>query len=290
VHNPWIERRVLCVAHQGGAAEAPASTFFAMDLALAAGADMLELDVHRSRDGVLIVNHDATLERSTGVPGRIEELTAAQICALDGAFNFVPDEGLAPGREPAEYPLRGRATTDATLHPVTLDALLERYPGVLLNLDIKAGEPESVAYEADLAALLRAHGRSDDVIVASFLDARLERFRALAPEFATAAGTNAMTGFFQAVRQGMQPHPDIRRHAALQMPYRVGSVVLVDERLVDVAHRQGVALHVWTVDDEAEMEHCVDMGVDALMSDRPRVLAGLLSSLGANYRRPGASN
>ncbi len=270
MENPWLERRVLAFAHQGGAKEAPSSTLFAIEEALAAGADVIELDVHPSADRVLFVGHDATLESTTDGSGAIAELPAAAISGLDAAYHFSPGRGAVAGDPTAPRPHRGRATRDERFRPVTLERVLERFPGVMLNLDIKERPPAVEAYEAELAALLFAYGRSEDVIVTSFFDEVTEHFRALAPGVGTSPGTNALTAFVQAVRHGQQPDPAIRRHVALQVPHSYAGVRLIDERLVDAAHRSGLALHVWTVDDEQEMEELVDAGVDGVISDRPR--------------------
>lgn len=284
MENPWLERRVLAFAHQGGAKEAPSSTLFAIEAALAAGADVIELDVHASRDGVLLVGHDDTLDATTNGSGGIEAHLAAEVLGLDAAYWFVPGRGAQHGAAQGEYTDRGRAVADERFRPTTLERVLEAFPGVLLNLDIKRTAPAVTPYEATLARLLREHGRLDDVIVTSFFDQATEAFRTLAPEVATSAGTNALTAFVQAVRGGSQPDPSIRRHAALQLPLSYGGVRLIDERLIDAAHRNGLAVHVWTVDEEEDMELLVEQGADGIMSDVPSVLCTALRRLGATYR------
>lgn len=286
-HNPWLERRVLAYAHQGGAREGPSSTLFAMRRALDAGANALELDVHATADGHLVVCHDETVDRTTDGTGAIAALTLAEVQALDNAYWFVPGEVVAPGRPAAEYPLRGRAPADEELRIATLAEVLEAFPGVLLNLDIKQTAPTVRPYEAALAALLREHGRSEDVIVASFHDAATEALSACAPEIHTSAGTAASAVFWQAVRDGTPVPPT--RHQALQLPPSVGDIAVVDDRLVAAAHAHGLAVHVWTVDDAAEMEQLVDVGVDGVMSDTPSVLVRVLQARGAAWPggRPG---
>jgi glycerophosphoryl diester phosphodiesterase len=284
VGNPWLERRILGFAHQGGAKEAPSSTGFAIESALAAGADAIELDVHASRDGVLIVGHDATLDATTDGSGAISERLAAEVLQLDAAFFFVPGRGAQREAGETAFVDRGRSVSDARFRPLSLREILQRFPGVPLNLDIKQTAPVVAPYEEALAALLQEFGRSDDVIVTSFFDDATERFRSFAPEIGTSAGTNALTAFVQAVRGGNQPDPSIRRHVALQLPFSYAGVRLVDERLIDAAHRQGLAVHVWTVDDEAEMERLIDEGVDGIMSDLPSLLSATLRRRGASYR------
>lgn len=282
--NPWLTRRVLAYAHQGGAKEAPSSTLYAVGRAVAHGATGIELDVHATSDGELVVCHDPTLERTTDGTGPIARATLAEVEALDNAYFFVPGEDARPGRDDASYPLRGRAPVDRRFKVATLREVLEAHPGVLLNLDIKQTAPEVAPYEEPLATLLREFGRADDIIVASFDDRATDAFNAFAPEIGTSPGISATTQFVQAVRARERPDDAISRHVALQVPPDFSGVPLVDEALVDAAHAAGLAVHVWTVDDPDEMERLVDLGVDGIMSDVPSVLVHELDRLGASWR------
>src|SRR5262245_18355643 len=128
--NRWVGRRVLNYAHQGGAREAPSSTLFAMRQAVAGGADALELDVHATADGELVVCHDATVDRTTSASGAIADLTLAALGDIDIAYWFVPGEVVAPGRADAEYVHRGKAPADHEFGLATLREVLEAFPGV----------------------------------------------------------------------------------------------------------------------------------------------------------------
>ena len=120
--NPWLDRRVLCYAHQCGAREAPSSTLFAFRTALEAGATALEMDVHATKDGELVVCHDSTVDRTSNGQGRIADLTLEELGALDNAYWFVPGENAAPGREGGEYPYRGLGPGDARFGLTSLQA------------------------------------------------------------------------------------------------------------------------------------------------------------------------
>lgn len=274
----WLERRVLAYAHQGGAKEAPSSTLMAIEMALSAGASAIELDVHATADGELVVCHDATVDRTTDGTGAIADRTLADLRRLDNAHWWVPGYQTDPGRPPAEYPLRGRAPGEPDLGIATLREVLERFPDVILNLDIKQTAPAVPPYEAALAALLRSFGRRDDVIVASFDDRATDAFSAVAPEIPTSAGTLSTATFWRAVAAGETPPP--LRHVALQIPARQGDLIVTTPELVEAAHRAGVAVHVWTIDDRPEMEALLDMGVDGIISDMPSVLVDVLRRRG----------
>jgi glycerophosphoryl diester phosphodiesterase len=280
--NPWLGRRVIAYAHQGGAWEGPSSTLHAIAGALDAGATGIELDVHATRDRHLVVSHDATVDRTTDGHGAISSLTLEELRRLDNAYWWAPGADVNPDLPPDGYPFRGRAPADRRFGVVTLVEVLEAFPGVVLNLDIKQTAPVVEPYEAELAALLRRFGRTDDVIVASFLDAATDALSVMDPDVPTSAGTLAVAEFYRAVRAGEEPAP--LRHVALQVPTTVGDLTIVDEPFVTAAHAAGLAVHVWTIEDEKEMERLARLGVDGIITDRPSALVGVLDDLGCRWQ------
>lgn len=282
--NPWLGRRVLNYAHQGGAREGPSSTIWAMRRALEAGADAIEMDVHATADGQLVVCHDATVDRTTDGSGRIADLLYEEIRRLDNAFFFVPGEVAVTGLAEDRYPLRGRAVDDPELRIPLLREVLEAFPDTFLNLDIKQTAPAVPPYEEPLARLLAEFGRADDVIVASFSDAATAAFARFAPEVATSPGTAGVAALYSAIRKGVEPPP--HPHRAIQVPPTFGPTVILDEAFVAGAHALGLSVHAWTIDDPAEASRLVDIGVDGIMSDRPSVIARVLDDAGVTYRPP----
>ncbi len=283
--SPWLERRVIAYAHQGGAWEAPSSTLHAIAAALEAGATGIELDVHASSDGRLVVGHDPTVDRTTDHSGAIAALTYAELSTLDNAYWWAPGADVSHGLADDRYPYRGRAPGDHRFGIALLEEVLEEFPDVVLNLDIKQTAPVVAPYEEALAGLLRRFSRTDDVIVASFLDSATDAFSTFAPEIPTSAGTVATAAFYQAVQAGETPAP--MRHVALQVPARFGETTLVDEHFVEVAHRAGLAVHVWTIEEESEMRELCAMGVDGIITDRPTALVGVLDELGCAWHPRG---
>jgi len=282
--NPWLERRVIAFAHQGGAKEAPSSTLYAIRRALEHGATGIELDVHATRDRHLVVCHDPTLDRTTDATGEIADAALEDLRQLDNAYWFCPGSDAVRGRPAEEYVLRGKAPHDRDLGVATLAEVLEAFPGVVLNLDIKRTAPAVLGYEELLARELQEHERSDDVIVASFSDSATAAFASWAPGIGLAAGTAATTEFYRRLRAGLPPPDDIGRYVALQPPARWGQIEVVDESFVETAHAYGLAVHVWTVDDTSEMDELVGLGVDGIISDKPSVLAAELDRLQVNWR------
>lgn len=234
-------------AHRGGSAEQPENTRASFAHARSLGYRFLETDVHATADGVVAVIHDPTLQRMAGHPGRIAELPWRDVGAVE-----LPDGQRVP----------------------RLDELLEEWPEIRWNIDAKA--PEVVE---PLVDVLRRAGALDRVCVTSFSDRRIARLRDLAgPQLATAMGRGGVTALRAA---SFLPDPALARRGwssavAAQVPLRSGPVPVVDRRFVAAAHRVGVAVHVWTIDDAETMEELVDLGVDGIMTDRPSVLRDVL--------------
>ena len=295
--SAWLERRVLNIAHQGGEIEAPSNTLFAFKTAKEKGSDVLELDVHATADGELVVIHDATVDRTTNGEGRVDEMTVEEIKKLDAAHWFVPGCGTCAEKSESLYSYRGYATGERSIprdlrrfEPndfkiPTLREVLETFPKDLINIEIKATAPETTPYEEKLAALLKEFGRTDDTIVVSFLDHAVEMFKTFAPEVHTATGTGE-TGLFWASTQGPLPGTPSVRHQALQVPIVFNGVTVVTEEFVTEAHANGLAVHVWTINDPEEMHSLIEMGVDGIMTDRPAVLEKILGEHDVKYRAP----
>jgi len=273
VSRPWLERRVIAFAHQGGSFEGPSSTLAAIDRALAEGATAVELDVHATADRHIVVCHDETVDRTTNHHGAIADLTLAQLRDMDNAFWWIAGATVTHDKEPLEYVERGKAPTNREFGIVTLEEVVERFPNVLLNLDLKRTDPDVEPYEELLANELRRLERSSSVIVGSFHDVAVQRFRSLAPEVATSAATAEAATFYFSMLEGVPSVPPV---CAFQVPAVYGDVKVVDERFVETAHDAGIAVHVWTINDAGEMNELLDVGVDGLISDRPTRLVRVL--------------
>lgn len=293
--NPWRDRRVPNFAHQGGALEAPSNTLFALKTAKAKGADVLEIDVHATKDGEIVAIHDTTVDRTTNGSGRVDEHTLAELKRLDAAYWFVPGCGACHGRDSKEYPYRGYATGDRPLPEglaerngiedvapndfriPTLREILETFPDTFLNIEIKRTAPRTTPYEREVARLLEEYGRPDDVIVVAFNDAAVEKFKAHAPAVDTAVGTGGAAGFTTSSR-GRAPGVQIPEHVALQVPITYQGIQVVTADFVRDAHANDLAVHVWTINDRETMEWLLDIGVDGIMTDRPTLLEDVLET------------
>jgi glycerophosphoryl diester phosphodiesterase len=209
----------------------------------------LETDVHATSDGVVVVHHDPALDRTTDRTG--------QICALP--WNTVRQARIG-GREPV----------------ARLEDLLEEVPGALLNIDVKA---ESAI--EPLVATLRRTNAFDRVCVASFSEARLGQVRRRAGEgLLTSMGIGAIARLWLAGRLPPAVFRNARYQRVAQVPLRHGRLTVVDRRLIATARRRGIEVHVWTIDDAAQMHELLDLGVDGIMTDHPEVLKQVLRQRG----------
>jgi glycerophosphoryl diester phosphodiesterase len=252
--------RPLAFAHRGGSGLWPENTLTAFCGALELGCDAIETDLRMTRDGQLVLFHDARLERTTNGRGFLHQLTLGRLKQLDAGYRFSTD-GVV-------YPYRGGG-----VRVPTLDEVADLTNDCRLNIEIKPTQPELVA---KLWCFIEQRGLHDRTLVAARDDRLLRRFRRLSRgRVATSAGFREAFRFWGASRVGAAQlcSPD---YDALQVPPRYRGLTVVDDRLVRAAHSVGVRVHVWTVDEPAEMRHLLGLGVDGVMSDRPDRLLRVL--------------
>ena len=250
--------------HRGASGEAPENTRVAFERALAQGAAILETDVHVTRDGEVVISHDPDVARNTEGTGRIADLTLAELARLDAGYRFSADGG-------ASHPWRGRGVRIPSLREV-----FEALPGVRFNIEIKANDPRLVA---GVVRLVAEHGRAEHTLLAAAEDETLAAVRAelarRGVRTALGASVGDVLGYVRAaLGQGEPP----REPMALQIPPSFSGEPLVTKPLVAFAHAHDVQVHVWTVNEEAEMERLLDLGVDGLMSDFPGRLRAVVDA------------
>ncbi|MFP4426094.1 MAG: glycerophosphodiester phosphodiesterase [Spirochaetaceae bacterium] len=253
---------VLNIAHRGGAGERPESTLEAFHHALTVGADVLELDVHLTGDNQLIVSHDEDLLRVSGDPGRVSELSVEEIRGADAGALWTDEKG--------ERPFLGKGLTLPTL-----EELFDSLPQAQMNVDIKSDAPLA----ADLTlSLIRRFDRADRTVVASFLPSQLKRIRSAAPEITTSAHPGDVRRFYFLTRLGLAGLSS-RRIPYLQIPERHGDLTLLTPRFLKAAHSAGRSVHIWTVNEPADMRRLIRFGVDGIVTDYPSLLARELLGL-----------
>jgi glycerophosphoryl diester phosphodiesterase len=255
-HPFFTSDRPLVFAHRGGGALAPENTLAAFDNGIAFGADGLELDVHLSRDGVAMVHHDVTLDRTTNLRGPIDGRTADELARADAGWHFRPDN---------EYPYRGHGFGVPTLTEV-----LGRYRDARIIIELKTGTAELARA---VVAAVRAAGAVERVCVGSFDVRGLRTVRALEPAIATSAARIEVIWALLKVwcRQPLTSVP----YVGFQVPERSGRTRVVSPWFVAAAHRADLGVQVWTVDRVEDGRRLLGYGVDALITDCPDVMVPL---------------
>ncbi len=242
------------IGHRGAGGHAPENTIESFRRALEMGADILELDVHGTRDGSVVVCHDPTVDRTTEGQGSIARMTLSEVVKLDGGYRWSSDGML--------HPWRGQG-----IRIPTLRELVETFPGAPLNIEIKQEDPSIVD---DVVRLLQTSGCEPIVNLAAESPAIMRAIRASAWRGATGYSMEDVLDFVDALaRDSWKAYeaPGV----ALQVPERWREVDVVDEAFVRAAHAAGVEVHVWTVNHRADMDRLLDLGVDGIITDFPDV-------------------
>lgn len=265
--HPFLSRLrpTLHISHRGGAALAPENTMIAFEAAVAKWrTQMLELDVHVSRDGRVVVAHDATVDRCTDAEGAISAYSAAELGRMDAGYRFSRDDGVT-------FPFRGRGVRIPLLEEV-LGAL----PSVLVNIDVKT---DVAGVESLVADVIRRAGATFRVCIGSEddeMDARLVRSL---PEACHFYPRRALTDLVLAIKRG-EVIGDQGPYLVLDMPLYFGEARLVDERFLEAVRALGRWINVWTVDDPDEMRALIREGVGGIMTDRPDLLRAVMDEGG----------
>ena len=238
MHPAIRSSRPLVFAHRGGSKIAPENTIAAFDRGLAAGADALELDVHLSRDRIVVVHHDPTLDRIGRAKGPLKDRTAAELAKID-----VP----------------------------TLREVLARYPQTGIIIELKE---RGIALARAVVDEVRGAGAVDRVCLGSFSVLALRAARAIAPNIATSGARfevrMALYRSWFGISPGRVPYQ------TFQVPETSGATRVVSPRFVELAHKAGIAVQVWTVDEPEDIRRLLDWGVDGIITDRPDVAVGVV--------------
>jgi glycerophosphoryl diester phosphodiesterase len=266
---PVLAGGPLLIAHRGGAGLAPENTMAAFTRAVQLWApDMFELDVHASADGACVVIHDPTIDRTTNGAGSVAALTVAELQSYDAGYRFTPDGGKT-------FPFRGQ-----DVRIPTIDEVLAAFPRMRITVEIKTAAAQKPLF----AALERAQAQ-DRVIAAG-------EFRRYRTEF------GAWKGCVSASREDAIPFLALhslklsrlaRMNAhVVQTCERLGKRQILSPSLIRALHARNILVHVWTVNERADMERLLDWGVDGIITDRPDRLSEVLHERVGRPLPPGA--
>ena len=263
--HPWFaqfSQYPLVIAHAdtAGTSPWPGDTMLFLDNAAELGVDVLEMNANMTQDGHIVLLHDVTVDDTTDGTGLVSGMTLAEIKTLDAGYDWTQDDG-------ATFPYRGQGLTIPTLEEV-----FQRFPDTPMIVEIKQETPSMAQ---PLCDLIRQYGVEEKVLVPSFSDIAMNEFRAACPEVATAASSDEVRQFVY-LSFAFLSNPIAPAYTAMQVPIKSSGITVITPNFVANAHRRGLQIHAWTINDPDEMQMLIEMGVDAIMTDRPDILLEIL--------------
>lgn len=262
----FIHDQPLVIAHQGGEHLAPSSTLEAFRNAMALGVDVIEFDIHMTKDGHLVAIHDPTVDRTTDGTGLVNEMTLEEVQSLDAGAYFQDLDG--------EYSFRNQG-----VYIPTVEEVFEAIPHMRWNIEIKdTNDPalyESIAKK--LWKIIQDYEREDDILLASFDQEIIEIILDVTDGKALVSGGRKEVTKFVILHKlflnGLyRPHVDV-----LQIPTEDSNINLKDRKLIQGATKKGMEVHYWTINDEASMRELIDLGAKGIITDRPDLLLNILN-------------
>ena len=241
----------LVMAHRGGMGLWPENTIYGFQKAVESGVDVLEIDIWLTKDNVVVVNHDETVDRTTNGYGKISSFLLEELQQLDAGYRWSVD---------GTFPYRGEGHTISTL-----DHVLEQFPEAHFNIDIKENSEELIDA---LCAHIDKHNSRDRVLIASFHQSALQTFRERCPDVRTSAGTWEIIRFIILHKfhlTGLYNPP----FAAFQTPESAGPISIVNPKFIAAAHQRGIDVHPWTINEKSDMCRLIEWGVDGIFTDYP---------------------
>ena len=265
---PFLQKeneRPLVIAHQGGKHLAPGNTIEAFQNAVDLGADVIETDIHITKDGQLVTIHDPTVDATTDGSGYVKDYTLKELQRLDAAYYFQDLKG--------EYSFRGKS-----IYVPTLEEVFQRFPDMRINIEVKDDNPEERIEEMvqKLIKLIEEYDMEDKVLIASFDQDIINLVEAYSK------GRVATQGGKQEAKKFVILHKLFMRNLyktsvdAFQLPLQEGNLDLTQSILISGAHRIGLQVHYWTVNDRETMEKLINLGADGIITDRPDLLLNIL--------------
>jgi glycerophosphoryl diester phosphodiesterase len=255
--------RPLVIAHRGGRGIAPENTLTAFQKSSDLGVDVLELDIHATKDGELVVIHDKSVDRTTNGKGLVAEMTFDEIRELDAGYQWSRDDGKT-------FPFRGKGIRIPTLKEV-----FEAFPDKIINIESKYTEPSPVN---KLCSYIKEFNRPDKTIFASFHKEVLQDFRQNCPQVATSASPSESTWFLSMYKIGLGENYKAEMQA-LQIPQRIFGSEIVTKEFLQAARSQNLQVHVWTINKSEDMKRLIEIGVDGIMTDYPDRLLEVIEKL-----------
>lgn len=264
--EPFLNPIPVVVAHRGDSKNYPENTLEAFQSAVRMQVDVIETDVHLSKDGHIVIWHDPTLDRNTNGTGRVEDHTLSELKKIDAGYNFTTDNGKT-------YPFRGKGIQIATLAEA-----LESSPSQRFNVDLKSKNSAIVdAFEE----VVVAHKAESRVLCASFHLSNLKLMRRKNSAILTSLTTIEVLSLL--LQQKLRILPKTlkgKRTIVLQVPVKQWGITVITPAFIKAFHERGAIIQVWTINDEKQMRTLLSMGVDSIMTDDPATVIRVATEMG----------
>ena len=254
INESFLNPMPRVIAHRGDSKHFPENTIEAFTSAVKMNIDVIETDVHLSKDNIVVIWHDETLDRNTNGSGRIEDHVLSELLEFDAGYTFTKDEGKT-------FPFRGKG-----VKLCTLEEALEKCPNQRFNIDLKTNDLKIVD---EFIKIVRKHNAEDRVCCASFHLSNLQAIREKAPDILTSVTTKEVIPLLLKQKLNILSKKLAERKIIFQVPVAQGVIKVITPRFIKMMHERGAVIMVWTINDEMEMERLFKLGVDSIMTDDP---------------------
>lgn len=259
--KPWI------IAHGGAKKLFPENTMIAFQGAMAIGVDMLEMDVNITKDGVLITQHDLTIDGVTNGTGNVIDYTFEDLKQFNFGYNFQDLDG-------------NFAYRNQQVEITKLESVMTTFPNTPMMVEIKNRETSGKAAAEELWRLIQLHNFQDKMMVVAFDDATLSYFQEISNNAVLISTSEAETKDFVFASLSAMDYVYSPEASAIAIPMENSGINLTSKRIIKAAHRRNMAVHYWTIDDKADMKLLIKNGADGLITDRPDLMHEVLVELG----------
>ena len=259
-HAFFRQPGVQVLSHRGSRYLWPENTLYAFQHALKLGTDILEMDIRSTKDSILVILHDPTVNRTTSGTGPVQNFTLSELKRLDAGYHWTPDDGQT-------FPFRNNGLTIPTLEEV-----FTTFPDARMNIEIKQKDPDIVDA---FRRMIEKYNKTDQVLTASFHSSVVNAFRKRCPDVATSTNATEVIAFYLLHRLYLDALYTPTA-SAIQIPKKMGSLQIITRSFIETAHKHNMQVHVWTVNDPEDMQRLLDLGVDGLITDYPDRLLSLL--------------
>lgn len=256
-----LSKKFLSFGHRGNAASFPENTIASFKSAYKLGVDVLETDVHLTKDEVCVVHHDNTITRMTNGKGKIKKISFSQIKEFNSAYNFTIDKNKT-------FPFRTK-----NLKIMALSELFEKFPKANFNIDLKDKNKRLVEV---YVKLINKYKVKNQVITTSDYSGNLKYLRKLLPGSITNSTVCEMIWIIFLFKIGLLKYKTKFKARVVQVPIKYGFIKIVNEKFIKLLHLKKVKIHVWTINNVKQINYLLDIGIDGIMSDNVLLLINVL--------------